>query len=56
MNCYFEPNTSGGVVLSGIPTETGLYELALSAAVSINLAPFGINLDVQRFQYSIHRR
>lgn len=46
MSCYFEPNTSGGVVLSGIPTETGLYELALSAAVSINGAPLGINLDV----------
>ena len=46
MSCYFEPNTSGGVVLSGIPTETGLYELALSAAVSINGSPLGINLDV----------
>ena len=46
MSCYFEPNTSGGVVLSGIPTETGQYELALSAAVSINGAPLGINLDV----------
>ena len=46
MSCYFEPNTSGGVVLSGIPTETGLYELALSAAVSINGDPLGINLDV----------
>ena len=46
MSCYFEANTSGGVVLSGIPTETGLYELALSAAVSINGAPLGINLDV----------
>ena len=45
-SCYFEPNTSGGVVLSGIPAETGLYELALSAAVSINGAPLGINLDV----------
>ena len=46
MSCYFEANTSGGVVLSGIPTETGLYELALSAAVSINGAPLGIDLDV----------
>jgi len=46
MSCYFEANTSGGVVLSGIPTETGMYELALSAAVSINGAPLGINLDV----------
>ena len=46
MSCYFEANTSGGVVLSGIPSETGLYELALSAAVSINGAPLGINLDV----------
>lgn len=46
MSCYFEANTSGGVVLSGIPTETGLYELALSAAVSISGAPLGINIDV----------
>ena len=46
MSCYFEPNSSGGVVLSGLPTETGLYELGLSAAVSINGAPLGINLDV----------
>ena len=45
-SCYFEPNTSGGVVLSGIPVETGLYELALSALVSINGDPLGINIDV----------
>ena len=45
-NCYFEPNTSGGVVLSGTPTDTGFYELALTATVSINTAPIGLPLDV----------
>ena len=45
-NCYFQADTSGGVFLYGTPTDTGLYELALSAAVSINGAPLGINLDV----------
>jgi len=45
-NCYFPADTSGGVFLYGTPTDTGLYELALSAAVSINGAPLGINLDV----------
>ena len=45
-NCYFPADTSGGVFLYGTPTDTGLYELALSAAVSINGDPLGINLDV----------
>ena len=46
-NCYFEPNTSGGVVLSGFPTELIVnHELSLSALVSINLGPLGINQDV----------
>ena len=41
-NCFFEPNTSGGVVLSGFPTELIVnHELSLSALVSINLAPLG---------------
>ena len=45
-NCYFPADTSGGVFLYGTPTDTGLYELALSAFVSINGAPLGIDLDV----------
>ena len=45
-NCYFQADTSGGVFLYGTPTETGLYELALSAFVSINGEPLGINIDV----------
>jgi len=46
-NCYFEPNSSGGVVLSGYPTEMlANHELSLSALVSINLGPLGINQDV----------
>ena len=42
-NCYFEPNSSGEVIMSGIPTETGLYELALNALVSLNLESLGVN-------------
>ena len=46
-NCYFEANSSGGVVLSGFPSELIVnHELSLSALVSINLAPLGINQDV----------
>ena len=37
----------GGVVLSGFPTELIVnHELSLSALVSINLGPLGINQDV----------
>jgi hypothetical protein len=46
-NCYFEPNTSGEVVLYGTPTDTGLYELELTAFVSINAAPLGVNMDLE---------
>jgi hypothetical protein len=42
-NCYFEPNSSGEVIMSGIPTETGLYELALNALVSLDLESLGVN-------------
>ena len=42
-NCYFEPNSSGEVIMSGIPTETGLYELALNALLSLDLESLGIN-------------
>tara|TARA_B110000444_G_C18745091_1_gene549871 strand:+ start:291 stop:1127 length:837 start_codon:yes stop_codon:yes gene_type:complete len=45
-NCYFPADTSGGVFLYGTPTDLGLYELALSASVSINGAPLGINIDI----------
>ena len=46
MSCYFEPNTSGDVALSGVPSELGLYELNLSALISINAAPIGLDLDI----------
>ena len=46
MSCYFEPNTSGDVALSGVPFELGLYELNLSALISINAAPIGLDLDI----------
>ena len=55
MSCYFEANTSGGVVLSGIPTETGLYELALSAAVSLILKVWEL-IRCRLFQYSLRSR
>tara|TARA_B100001057_G_scaffold492683_1_gene585549 strand:+ start:653 stop:1501 length:849 start_codon:yes stop_codon:yes gene_type:complete len=46
-NCYFEPNSSGDVNLTGIPTQLlENYQLALTALVSINLQPLGINQDV----------
>ena len=41
-NCYFLPNTSGNVFLSGTPTETGSYELNLSALVQVDLTSLGI--------------
>ena len=34
--CYFGPNTSGDIVLSGTATESGINELVLTSAVSIN--------------------
>ena len=45
-NCYFQPNTSGDVVLAGIPLELGLYELQLSALVSVNLASLGVPTEL----------
>tara|TARA_B100001093_G_C26846455_1_gene1023018 strand:+ start:1746 stop:2582 length:837 start_codon:yes stop_codon:yes gene_type:complete len=41
-NCYFLPNTSGYVFLSGTPIETGFYELNLSALVQVDLTSLGI--------------
>ena len=46
-SCYFPADTAGGVFLYGTPTDVGLYELALSALVSINGAPLGLDLDVE---------
>lgn len=46
-NCYFEPNSSGDVLLTGTPTQLlENYQLALSALVSINAGPLGINQDL----------
>jgi len=41
LNCYFMPNTAGNVFLTGTPTETGLYELNLSALVQLDLTDLG---------------
>ena len=46
-NCNFEPNTSGEVVLSGTPTDTGLYQLDITAFVSIDATPLGLPMDVE---------
>ena len=46
-SCYFEPNTSGEVVLSGTPTDTGLYQLDITAFVSIDATPLGLAMDVE---------
>lgn len=45
-NCYFQPNTSGDVVLAGTPTELGLYELQLSALVSVDLTSLGVPTEL----------
>lgn len=45
-NCYFLPNTSGDVVLAGTPIELGLYELQLSALVSVDLTPLGVPTEL----------
>ena len=45
--CYFEPNSSGNVILTGIPTQTGSYSLDLSALISVNAAPIGLPADVE---------
>ncbi|PDH47574.1 MAG: hypothetical protein CND86_03480 [Bacteroidetes bacterium MED-G21] len=39
--CYFGPNTSGDIVLSGTATESGINELVLTSAVSINFPAIG---------------
>jgi len=46
-NCYFEPNTSGEVVLYGTPTDIGPYELELTAFVSIDATPLGLAMDIE---------
>ena len=46
-NCYFEPNTSGQVILSGVPTDLGIHQLDLTAFVSINATPLGLNMDLE---------
>ncbi|MDG2164831.1 MAG: hypothetical protein P8K69_03715, partial [Flavobacteriales bacterium] len=46
-SCYFPADTSGGVFLYGTPTDIGLYELALSALVSIDATPLGIATDIE---------
>tara|TARA_B100001057_G_scaffold459456_1_gene509617 strand:- start:1110 stop:6167 length:5058 start_codon:yes stop_codon:yes gene_type:complete len=45
--CYFGPNTSGDITLSGTPTESGINELVLTSVISINAAAIGIPDDVE---------
>ena len=45
--CYFGPNTSGDITLSGTPTESGINELVLTSVLSINATPIGIPADVE---------
>ena len=44
--CYFGSNTSGDIILSGTPTQSGLNELSLTSLLSINGAPIGVPLDI----------
>ena len=46
-NCYFEPNTSGEVILSGVPTDLGIHQLDLTAFVSIDATPLGLPMDIE---------
>ena len=46
-DCYFGPNTSGDITLSGTPTESGINELVLTSVLSINATPIGIPVDVE---------
>ena len=46
--CNFLPNTQGEVYLTGIPSDlVSLYQLDLTAFVSINLAEVGLDFDVE---------
>ena len=45
--CYFGPNTSGDILLSGAPTESGIHELVLTSVLSINATSMGIPVDVE---------
>ena len=53
-DCYFGPNTSGDIILSGTPTESGINELVLTSVLSINATPIGIPLDIE-FDNSLYR-
>ena len=46
-DCYFGPNTSGDITLSGTPTESGINELVLTSVLSINATPIGIPGDIE---------
>ena len=35
-DCYFGPNTSGDIILSGTPIESGVSELVLTSVLSLN--------------------
>ena len=46
-DCYFGPNTSGDITLSGTPTASGINELVLTSVLSINATPIGIPAEVE---------
>ena len=45
-NCFFGPNTSGDITLSGLASESGINEILLTSVLSLNLAPLGIPTDI----------
>ena len=45
-DCYFGPNTSGDITLSGIASESGINEILLTSVLSLNTAPLGIPTDI----------
>ena len=45
--CIFLPNSIGEVTLYGIPETLGDYNLSLTAQVTINTEPLGLDLDIE---------
>jgi uncharacterized surface protein with fasciclin (FAS1) repeats len=45
--CVFLPNSTGEVTLYGIPETLGDYNLSLTAQVTINAEPLGLDLDIE---------
>lgn len=45
-NCFFSPNQWGKIILSGVPIETGSFNLNIEALVTVNLSSIGVDSDI----------